>query len=353
MPKAHSDSLRFLGTKTQMKAIVVHLCFALLVKAPGVLSFSVSYAKTGTCENIRTDEQRCALQASDCEPSHVEGEKNVEGERWYSAYRMEQRGFPQCSCGETTIGACLGVGDIGVSGVMLDFRCAPHPESCHLREGETFGMVNFSLKDNAQCTCSGLSDANDSGSQSPTLYGACRHQKDAEKHFCAYSSSNCEEGYDWIDPSSVSEMIGFSCTCENTRVGGCVGGFTEFICAVSQDDCDWDTYFPPATLKEKHGYDCRLCKPQIGSSITSNGGIEAITFKEVGLSRGTIAGIVLGVVVGCITIAFAATLIHRRLRGVQDLIYSSSQEAQKSEKDQTINGNEDDAAPKVLTRPIV
>ena len=65
------------------------------------------------------------------------------------------------------------------------------------------------------------------------------------------------------------------------------------------------------------------------------------------------AGIVLGVVVGCITIAFAATLIHRRLRGVQDLIYSSSQEAQKSEEDQTTNGNEDDAAPKVLTRPIV
>lgn len=274
--------------------------FHLYAVGPSLISFSPAFADIndnakhnfaliGACESNSGD-RRCALGPSDCKPSHIDGKKNVHGEKWHSAYRMNQLGYAPCTCEETRVSACfLGEAGLDSTGANVHFRCAPHSESCLLSKGETFGLINgiVPLEDDAQCGCSvlgvleehsfeeGKSASNQlqdsSGalekpppplSQAATLYGAC--YKAADDNFCAFSPSDCQgadEGYSWVDPTSVSDMLGYECTCADTHVGGCVGGFMGFTCAVTSADCIWDIYYPPKKLKESHGYDCRLCKP--------------------------------------------------------------------------------------------
>lgn len=312
-----------------------HLSASVLIILP--MLFAVGdgetfYAETGTCEHITTGEQRCALLPSDCEPSHVDGEKNVVGgERWYNAYRMKQRGVNPCTCETTPVGACF-VGGAGLDGsggiAALEFRCAPHPESCVSSRGETFGEFgDIPLEDGAECGCSVLGvleewDADDDydeddavelpPAQSATLFGACYN--DENDHFCAFSPSDCkggDEGYSWMDPASVKDLLGYDCTCADTHIGGCVGGFMGFACAVTSEDCSWDSYYPPRSLKKTHGYSCRLCKP-IENRMIKADAIDALTLeKSVAPGDASNAKTIAGTIGGAIGVfaGIAITLI--------------------------------------------
>eukprot|EP00581_Thalassiosira_minuscula_P000017 CAMPEP_0183746446 /NCGR_PEP_ID=MMETSP0737-20130205/66760_1 /TAXON_ID=385413 /ORGANISM="Thalassiosira miniscula, Strain CCMP1093" /LENGTH=388 /DNA_ID=CAMNT_0025982141 /DNA_START=272 /DNA_END=1439 /DNA_ORIENTATION=+ len=235
------------------------------------------YVKTGTCMNLATGARRCALTPSDCEPTHIGGEKNINGEKWFTAYRLAQQDdqsstLKSCTCETTRVNACFANNCSGsncdwtlsdVDGANLSFRCAANSESCALSKGEMFGHLDANtLANDAQCGCNVLGKLDDqelSGELSPrsqraTLYGAC--YKDSENAFCAYSPDACGDyGYTWLDSLSASVMLGYECTCADTHTGGCVGGFMGFNCAVSEHDCTWDTYYPPMTLAETFGYD--------------------------------------------------------------------------------------------------
>jgi len=266
-----------------MLGIVALILYLIPMSFGGSTANINHYVKTGTCMNLATGARRCALTPSDCEPTHIGGEKNINGEKWFTAYRLAQQDdqsstLKSCTCETTRVNACFANNCSGsncdwtlsdVDGANLSFRCAANSESCALSKGEMFGHLDANtLANDAQCGCNVLGKLDDqelSGELSPrsqraTLYGAC--YKDSENAFCAYSPDACGDyGYTWLDSLSASVMLGYECTCADTHTGGCVGGFMGFNCAVSEHDCTWDTYYPPMTLAETFGYRCRLCEP--------------------------------------------------------------------------------------------
>jgi len=80
--------------------------------------------------------------------------------------------------------------------------------------------------------------------------------------FCAYSSDYCTSNHIWIHPNNVPDILGDGkyCHCENTHIGGCVGGFQDFHCGVSSLDCRTNQFVLPLKLKEEHNHACFLCK---------------------------------------------------------------------------------------------
>lgn len=189
------------------------------------------YAKAGTCENVATGARRCALTPSDCEPTHIDGEKHINGEKWFSAYRLVQKDGQPCTCEKTRVNACFSNNCSGPNcgwtladvhdGANTGFRCAANSASCALSKGEVFGQLeDDTLAEGAQCGCNALmkpgeqesSDKLSVGNQRATLYGAC--YKDSDNVFCAYSPDDCgDDGYSWLDPLSASDILGYDCTC--------------------------------------------------------------------------------------------------------------------------------------------
>lgn len=215
-----------------------------------------NYGEMGVCENVLTGRQRCAMQSSDCEPSHIDGQLTLIGEKWYSAYQQKQRGFDPCTCKMTSIGTCLG--GLSPGSTSANDRCSPQSNGfCHA--GESFLDARSTNDGNTSCKCDEIS------------YGACQDRSSNRNHFCAFSPKDCEDGmHVWIAPRDVAMVTGLVCTCENVRIGGCVGGFQGFNCAVTQDDCPWDQYFPPFSLKRVHGYTCNLCQGPQQQSTTKD-----------------------------------------------------------------------------------
>ena len=98
--------------------------------------------------------------------------------------------------------------------------------------------------------------------------------------------------------------------------GGCVGGFMGFTCAVTTEDCDWDSYYPPLKLKKSHGYSCRLCKP-IAHQIIKEDMIDTLLFVDNTDSSNMIAGTVggaFGMIFG-IAMTLIAVLVCRKCQG--------------------------------------
>lgn len=208
-------------------------------------------ATTGSC--VDADDmglERCAMQSNDCEPTHVDGNKNVYGERWYSSYRQSQRGSNlQCRCANTPIGACVQASSTNPINGGLSLSCAAHEALC--ASGETFVPATDDVARLADCKCH-----HGGTSRQPTRYGACVDRK-SDGYFCSYRFEDCPDDYDFMEPSQVPDN--YHCHCGNVKIGGCVGGFMKFQCAVTEDDCTHDSYFSPIDLEMTHGYTCLLC----------------------------------------------------------------------------------------------
>lgn len=210
------------------------------------------------------------MTPDDCEPSRNEG-----GERWFSALRLKQKGVEEapCTCRNTLVGACVTVG-----GKHMNYECAPRTSNveedyCHKTEGGKDPTYEILPTNEAgtNCYCDILQSIEDDsirGSPSArTKYGACYDHNAGEdekenRFFCAYSSDYCTGNHMWVHPNDVPTIRGDGeyCTCESTHTGGCVGGMHPFHCALSEQDCNWNTFVPPIRLKTDHNHACFLCE---------------------------------------------------------------------------------------------
>lgn len=251
----------------------------------------VNLATTGSCVNADdTGLQRCAMQSKDCEPTHVDGDKNVYGERWYSFYRQSQRGSNvRCRCANTPIGACVQASSMDHSDSGLTLTCAAHEALC--APGETFFQANDNIARLADCKCH-----RGGNSRQPTQYGACVDRKYGG-YFCSYRFEDCPDEYDFVEPSQVPDD--YRCHCGNVKIGGCVGGFMKFQCAASEDDCTHDSYFSPVALEKTHGYTCLLCDT-----------VEALDLPETDV-RGNSTAVSISISISaCITFALLAVHLY-------------------------------------------
>jgi len=268
-----------------------------LVQLSRIDGLGSNVADTGACRNVVTGKQRCAMQASDCEPTHINGDLNVQGEKWYSAYVLDQNGFDACTCADTAIGACMSCNGEDA----LEFSCAP-TETGYCNTGQTqefFGYNPYPL-DEDYCGCASYGRSSSGiAEQTQTRYGACQDLSSESKHFCAYSPAACEDNHVWVQPDLTKQVIGTDCHCANVRIGGCVGGFSNFHCAVTEDDCTWDQYFAPYSLKEKHDHVCSLCESS--PTVDEIDEIDQMSsFSKKGLSIGEIVGIAIVPVFGLV-----------------------------------------------------
>lgn len=211
---------------------VVHFLAKCLLVTP--LNAEYNAAEIGVCEDVQSGRMRCAMQSSDCKPQQIDN-GSVQGEKWYSAYMQKQRGQEFCSCQDTSIGSC-------------NSRCSPQQLGYCDHSSEIFHDA-MTVTHNVDCKCNNA------------LYGACQDLSSSMNHFCALSPSDCEEDHHhfWIEPSKTKSVTGLDCSCKQVRVGGCIGKIMGFTCALSKDDCPWDVYYPPYSLKKLHGHTCNLC----------------------------------------------------------------------------------------------
>lgn len=214
-------------------------CLAKCLFVSSSTNLKYNPAEIGICEDVQTKKTRCAMESSDCKPQQIDnGVIVLAGEKWYSAYEQKQRGQEVCSCQDTPIGSC-------------NSRCSPQELGYCDHSSEIFqdALTNNLNFNNQECKCN------------KATYGACQDLSSSMNHFCALSPSDCEEHHHhfWVKPSMTKSITGLDCSCKQVRVGGCVGNIMGFTCALSKDDCPFDEYYPPYSLKMLHGYTCNLC----------------------------------------------------------------------------------------------
>ena len=274
-----------------------------------VTSSQKHYARFGRCENVKTGATRCAMTKDDCEPA-----RNEDGERWYNDLRLKQKGIDDgpCKCGNTLMGACVTFG-----AKQMNFECAPR--TINVEEDYCVGDENGDgtstdptyaiLPTNSagtNCYCDALQSIEDDrihrSSSSRTKYGACHNQDDGS-FFCAYSSEYCEGNHRWVRPELVPDIRGDGgyCTCEQTHIGGCIGGMESFHCALSEDDCYWNEFVMPIPLKAQHNHACMLCEQTVSLDPKPDE-IETLEYSPSTTSLSFTAGISIGITVSVVSI---------------------------------------------------
>jgi hypothetical protein len=156
----------------------------------------------------------------------------------------------------------------------------------------------------------------------------------------------------WIAPRDVETVTGLVCTCENVRIGGCVGGFQGFTCAVTEDDCPWDQYFPPYSLKRIHGHTCNLCQ---GAQSTAEDELDELAQQEPprkkrGMSTTSKALLSVFFLIGAITLT---TFYVYRRRRINKYKRKSSTSTGKEGEESTSNGDEKSTDTKVSDSEII
>ena len=270
--------------------------------------FQDQIAQFGVCEKVDTKERRCVMQPAFCNPSHINGLKAAEGERFVTAHQQKIQGNDSgCTCENTPSFLCLTPRDDNPS--LYTKKCVSDVSQCDVSNGSIFGL---DLDDDISCTCQAVRDKADNV-VAPTMYGACRSWDNPNEYFCAYARDDCESGYYWVQPEDTFADLGTQCTCELVRTGGCVGGFTSHsgsTCAVTAENCVNSEYFGPVSLKKKHGESCRLCQPSDATSSTLNSdGIDAIEKEDK-----PVVGIIIASILGAV-IMIALVFLGLRLRG--------------------------------------
>lgn len=281
-----------------------------------VTSSQIHYARFGRCQNIETLETRCAMTRDDCEPIGNDG-----GERWFNNLRLKQKGIDDgpCKCENTLMGACVSVG-----GKTMDYECAPRTEKVEEeyclphddKDGNQIDPTYQILPTNSagtNCFCDALQSVEDDkirhNPSSLTKYGAC-YDSFRDEFFCAYSSEYCDHNHVWVHPSEVPSIRedGGHCTCEQTHVGGCVGGSESFHCALSSDDCHWSGFVLPIALKTQHNHACMLCEKTISLEPKADEIIETLEYAPTIRSLTLTAGISIGVTVTVVAIVLCGVI---------------------------------------------
>jgi hypothetical protein len=245
---------------------------ATAVSLAGSVMATKKYVELGVCENMQTGTKRCAMQVSDCQFDHWNGEMAVHLEAFYSAQQQKQFGYEDaaCFCENTQIGSC-------------DDRCSPQRYGyCFKDESfqENFSSLTSTTDPSGSSTTN--TSSNSSCSCQSSNYGACQNIATGQ-YFCAFSPNDCVvDGHFWIHPQDTQEAIGIVCTCDRVRVGGCVGERGhKFTCAVSADDCSRDEFYQaPYTLKRTTGRTCNLCKPLSSSSSNEEGSTSIVPYED-------------------------------------------------------------------------
>lgn len=302
-----------------MRTNIIHTCILgfCLANCPFVTPVDVKRiaAENGVCEDVQTGRMRCAMQSSDCKPQQIDN-GTVKGEKWYSAYIQKQRGLEFCSCQDTSIGSC-------------NSRCAPQQLGyCDHAANEIFHDAT-TLTHNDDCKCN------------TATYGACQDLSSSMNHFCALSPSDCEEDHHhfWVEPSKTKSVTGLDCSCKQVRVGGCIGKIMGFTCALSKDDCPWDVYYPPYSLKRLHGHTCNLCVVEgDDTSVPELDELDSLGQNDVKLTKNRLSGtakifIALTIILGIGGTAIGILFMKKRRRaGVGEVMPSSpSLEVQRRE----------------------
>eukprot|EP00980_Cylindrotheca_fusiformis_P016517 scaffold4927_cov105-Cylindrotheca_fusiformis.AAC.4 len=182
----------------------------------------------GVCENLSDGTLRCAMQSSDCNPSHINGATNVEGEKYLGVHqqRLEKKDLG-CQCKDTPAHLCLTPSADDPTHFIK--TCVSDLSSCDLNNGSLLGSGDDTEE---HCTCAHVMNTVDDGNpnadtvQSPTLYGACKNRNTENDFFCAFKSADCEVPYVWVRPQDTQDAVGTQCTCDKVRTGACVSGFT-------------------------------------------------------------------------------------------------------------------------------
>ena len=285
-------------------------------------------AEMGVCENTETLERRCVIQASDCKPTHIDGQKNVNGEKFVPLHMQRlQNQEMGCACDNTPVHVCLTPNHDDP--LQFTKTCVAHQALCDVENGSLLGVTSDGDSEGS-CTCKEIKKDNDTTTPTPTLYGACDNPQDPNDSFCAFSPNDCESPYVWVRPEDTVAVVGRTCTCENVRTGGCVGGFTGFICALTQDDCMNTRYFAPISLKKTHGESCRLCE---SSDALSSDAVDET--KKESLSPGIIVLIVATAILSIVVIGFlwCAVLKCRRSKHAKDPISLTKQDPSTTTED--------------------
>jgi len=280
------------------------------------------FAAMGVCENMGTRERRCVMQASDCTPTHIDGQKNLQGEKYISVHQQRlQSQDSNCKCENTPVHVCLTPHPDDPS--QFTKTCVADESMCDIQNGSLFGVK--SDDPSLQCSCESSQDG-DNNVASPTLYGACQNPFILEDFFCAYAPSDCEHPHVWVEPKDTLNTVGTTCSCDKVRTGGCVGGFTLYsdsVCAVSADDCVNTQYFPPVSLKKKQGSSCRLCKPSTNlQSLLVRDEIDSISMDGSSQTMGAKIGIAVLVLIGVAAVgAVVLRVVRRRSSGVEETVF--------------------------------
>jgi len=228
-------------------------------------AFSDQITKMGVCENQETLQLRCAMRPSDCNPTHINGQKNVQGEKYLNVnQQLLQNKGSGCACEDTPTHLCLTPQKDDPSQFVK--TCVSDIFACDVNNGSLLGASEDADK---HCTCAHVLDGEQGGDTAvaPTVYGACKSTINDDDYFCAFQPSDCETSYVWVLPQDTQEVVGTQCTCDKVRTGACVGGFvlpglSGTVCSVSAEACydgRHSVFFAPISLKQKHGESCRLC----------------------------------------------------------------------------------------------
>jgi len=276
------------------------------------------YAKFGRCQNIETGKTRCAMTPEDCESA-----RNENGERWYNDAYTKQKGIDDgdCKCENTLMGAC-----VSVVGKNMNYECAPRTKTVEEDYCLPQDDVNGILLDptyeilptntaGTNCFCDALQSIEDdtirNSPSSLNKYGAC-FDASKDEFFCAYSGEYCQGDHVWIHPQDVPDIRadGGFCTCEQTHIGGCVGGFHNFHCALSEEDCHWNSFVLPIDLKMEHNHSCLLCDRTVSLSIKPDEIVDSVEFDPSLAPRGLsfTAGISIGVAVTVIGLVLCGVM---------------------------------------------
>lgn len=199
----------------------------------------------GGCFDTTTDEfVHCAAVEKECE--------EIGNVRFRSAKQLKFIELEPCTSEQLVVGTC---GDTGACALTEDACDDPSQFVAPMREddGTTSG----------ECKARGIIIEN---VFRPTQYGGCKDGVTGNVA-CMLTPDDCTKYEAWIPASAVEKLQVGGCRCNDVRVGLCPGFGSSHggasdpgRCAISQDDCEFSAFVPPAdVLNHPALLDCRLC----------------------------------------------------------------------------------------------
>jgi len=199
----------------------------------------------GGCFDTTTDEfVHCAAVEKECE--------EIGNVRFRSAKQLKFIELDPCTPEQLVVGTC---GDTGACALTEDACDDPSQFVAPMREDD--GITS------GECKARGIIIEN---VFRPTQYGGCKDGVTGNVA-CMLTPDDCTKYEAWIPASAAEKLQQGGCRCNDVRVGLCPGFGSSHggasdpgRCAISQDDCEFSAFVPPAdVLSHPALLDCRLC----------------------------------------------------------------------------------------------